>query len=141
MFSTHFTRNTLRWVATALAAATLAGCSGTDDTSATPAAGQRTLTGTFTVTLQESTDNPCTAVPDLADGTPVVVRDANGATLVTGSVGPGTPNGASCARPLDIPPVAEADLYRVSVGQYGPIEVTAESLAASGGTLDLRIGL
>ena len=35
----------------------------------------------------------------------------------------------------------EADLYRVSVGQYGPIEVTAESLAASGGTLDLRIGL
>jgi hypothetical protein len=141
MFTTPFTRSTLRWVATAFAVVALAGCSGDDDSANSVAEGQRVLSGTFTVTLQQSDANPCTAVPDLADGTPVVVRDADGAELVTGSVGPGTPDGSSCSRPLDIPPVAEGAVYRISVGQYGPIEVTAESLDATGGTLDLRIGL
>jgi hypothetical protein len=134
--------STLRWAAAALAAAALAGCSGNDSSSdSTPESAGRSLAGTFTVTLQSGGSDPCGAVPDLVDGTPVVVRDADGAELLTGTVGPGTPDGASCIRPLEIGEVPQLDLYRISVGPYGPIEVTAESLAASGGALDLRIGL
>lgn len=128
----------LRGVATALAVAALVACSGGDHEAG------RVLTGTFTVTVRSGTGDPCGAMPahpDLVDGAPVVVRDRDGRELTTGKVGAGTAKGRACVRPVQLGSVARLDLYRIWIGTFGPIDVTAESLDAAGSTMDLRVGV
>jgi hypothetical protein len=132
----------LRWVAVALATAALAACS--SDDGASGATTERQLSGTFTVTVVNGSDSPCAPItdrPDLTDGAPVVVADAKGAVLVTGSLGTGTPDGSACVRTIDLKAVPALAAYQVSIGSYGPIDVTADALDVAGNKLDLRLGI
>jgi hypothetical protein len=106
------------------------------------AATQRSLGGTLTVTSPLRTTDPCstTANPDLGDGAAIVIRDTQGREVGWGQLGAGRRDGHSCVRSLDIKPMARLDEYHLSIGSIGPLVVTAESLRASGGVLDLRFG-
>ncbi|MFZ4719222.1 MAG: hypothetical protein ACOYMR_07340 [Ilumatobacteraceae bacterium] len=130
--------------AAALAVAATAGCSSDSGraTDSTAPAG-RAVTGTFTISAPAGSTDPCAALPDhpdLVDGAAVQVNDSTGNLLTTGSLGKGTAAGATCVRQLQLPALPPLDSYRISIGSYGPIEVTADALTASGGVLDLRLG-
>lgn len=140
--SLRFHRSGLARAATIAVAALVAvttGCSDDGDTTGTTA--PPPLSGTFTVTFRSPAADPCTTDPTLTAGTTVVVTDPEGSQLATGTLGTGTAQGAACVLPLELGDVPPSAVYLVQVGGYGPIEVTAEALAASGGTLDLRLGL
>lgn len=129
-----------RWVAAALAVAALAGCSGDD----ADAAATRTLDGRFTVTFADGNAAPCDPLadhPDLVDGAPVVVTDGAGTVIGEGTLGTGIAAVHACVREFEVVGVPDVAGFRVSIGSYGPIDVTAEALTAAGGSLDLRLGL
>ncbi|MFM2078238.1 MAG: hypothetical protein RJA49_2128 [Actinomycetota bacterium] len=136
----------LRWVAVALATAALAACSGSEGARdhGSSSASNRQLGGTFTITVVKGSDTPCAPIaerPDLTDGAPVVVADASGAVLVTGSLGGGTADGSACVRAIELAAVPALPSYQVSIGSYGPIDVTAEALDVARNRLDLRLGV
>jgi hypothetical protein len=103
---------------------------------------KRTLAGTLTVTSPAQATDPCstTANPDLGDGAAIVIRDTQDREVGWGQLGTGHRDGHACVRRLDIKPMARLDKYELSIGSIGPLVVTAESLQASGGVLDLRFG-
>ena len=131
-----------QWAATALAVAALAGCSGNDGSAdSTPT---KPLQGTFTITYAAGNADPCAPAPDhpdLVDGAPVVVLDGAGTVIAQGILGDGTADTDACVRAFRVDDVPDVAGFRVTVGSYGPIDVTAEALAAAGGALDLRLGL
>lgn len=135
---------TMSWAAAALAVAALAGCSSDSARSfGTGAPAGRLLTGTFTIAAAATAADPCSPHPDhpdLVDGAAVQVSDATGNLLTTGSLGKGSATGAACVRAVQLTPLPALETYSITIGSYGPIEVTSESLAASGGSLDLRLG-
>ncbi|MEN9645818.1 MAG: hypothetical protein RL238_2487 [Actinomycetota bacterium] len=130
-----------QWAAAALAVAALAGCSGDDNDGG---AATRTLDGTFTIRFAGGNDAPCAPAddhPDLVDGAPVVVTDGAGNVVAQGTLGDGTAKFDACVRSFEVVGVPDVAGFRVSVGSYGPIDVTADALEAAGGALDLRLGL
>lgn len=82
----------------------------------------RTVTGTVQLWQDVSAgefDARCTgsgADADIAAGTPVRIRDANGEPLATSTLQPGRSDGAACVFGFVIPDVSPAGSYRVSVG-------------------------
>jgi hypothetical protein len=134
----------MSWAAAALAVAALAGCSSDSARSfGTSAPVGRLLTGTFTIAAAEAEADPCSPHPDhpdLVDGAVVKVSDTTGNLLTTGSLGKGSATGTTCVRDVQLTPLPALDAYRITIGSYGPIEVTSEALDASGGSLDLRLG-
>lgn len=136
------TRRISTMAATALAVAALAGCTNDNSaTASTPAAG-RTVTGTLTLTAPSGATDPCVSAahPDLVDGAAVLVRDVTGNLLVTGSLGKGVAKDGTCVRSLELATLPDIAAYQLTIGSYGPIEVDATSLDASGDVLDLRLG-
>jgi hypothetical protein len=132
------------WIAAVSTAAVLAACSGNSEKADTTTAGDRQLTGTFTMTVLAGSTTPCAPVadrPDLTDGAPVVVLDANGNILATGSLGSGSVSGDACVRALQLPKVPRVDIYRVQIGAADPIEFSSSSLDENGDQLDLRLGV
>ncbi len=134
----------LLWAATAFAVAALAGCSGDSSRSfGTSAPVGRLITGTFTVAAAAGNSDPCAPRkdhPDLVDGAAVLVSDTTGNLLTTGSLGKGTAADSGCVREVQLTPLPALDAYRITIGSYGPIEVTSDALEVSGGSLDLRLG-
>ena len=131
-----------QWAAAAFAVAALAGCSGSDgSTDSTPT---KQLQGTFTITYAAGNADPCGPAPDhpdLVDGAPVMVLDGAGTVIAEGLLGDGTAEADTCVREFRVENVPDVAGFRVTVGSYGPIDVTAEALTAAGGALDLRLGL
>ena len=103
----------------------------------------RTLSGTLTITPRSTQTDPCASTPansGLGDGTAIIVSDVDGHQIGAGRLGVGKARGGSCVRSLDIESVPELAEYRLVIGANGPLVVTEESLQASGGVLDLRLG-
>ena len=87
----------------------------------------RTLAGSLTITPRSTQGDACAtsaAYPDLRDGAPIVVRDADGHEVGKGRLGNGKAQGGSCVRSLDIEPVPVLPEYHLVVGATGPLVVT-----------------
>ncbi|MEI7617649.1 MAG: hypothetical protein WCK14_03435 [Actinomycetota bacterium] len=110
---------------------------------ATSGTTRRHLQGTLTITVKSAAGDPCATAenfPEFRDGGVITVLDKGGSKVASGRLGTGRAEGTSCVHSLEIsdPPVLGE--YQVVIGSRDPFVVTAESLAAAGGKLDLRFG-